>query len=82
MSRLIRLVFFVLLCFSSSLAHNRTKCLSISNKPSIVRPTAIDWNPVEFKHYPFIITFDNCSGSCNFLSPKLCVPKETKDINV
>ena len=29
-----------------------------------------------------MISFDKCSGSCDVLSPKICVPKETKDINV
>ena len=28
-----------------------------------------------------MISLDKCTGSCNVLSPKLCVPKETKDIN-
>ena len=25
---------------------------------------------------------DKCNGSCNVLSPKICVPKETKAINI
>ena len=29
-----------------------------------------------------MISLDKCSGICNVLSPKICVPKETKDINV
>ena len=29
-----------------------------------------------------MIQWTKCAGSCNDLSPKLCVPKETKDINV
>ena len=48
----------------------------------MVRPTLVDLNPVELKYYPFMISLDNCSESCNVLSPKICVPKETKDINV
>ena len=47
----------------------------------MVRPTLIDMNPVELKYYPFMISFNKCTGICNVLSPKLCVPKETKDIN-
>ena len=39
-------------------------------------------NPVELKYYPFMISLNKCTGSCNFLSPKICVPKETKYINV
>ena len=29
-----------------------------------------------------MISLDKCSGTCNALSPKICVPKETKYINV
>ena len=28
-----------------------------------------------------MISLNKCTGSCNVLSPKMCVPKETKDIN-
>ena len=48
----------------------------------MVRPTLIDLNPVELKYYPFMISLNKCTGSCNVLSPKICVSKETKDINV
>ena len=42
----------------------------------------IDLNPVELKYLPFMVSLDKCNGSCNVLSPKICVPKETKHINV
>ena len=45
----------------------------------MVRSTLTDMNPVELKYYPFVISIDKCTGSCNALSPKICVPKETKD---
>ena len=48
----------------------------------MVRLTLIDLNPAQLKHYPFMITLDKCNGSCNVLSPKTCVPKEAKDLNV
>ena len=48
----------------------------------MVRPTLIDMNPNELKYYPFIISLNKCTGSCNVLSPKICVPKETKDIYI
>ena len=48
----------------------------------MVRPTIIDLNPVELKYYPFMISLNKFTGSCNVLSPKICVPKESKDINV
>ena len=39
-------------------------------------------NPNQLKYYPFIISFKKCTGSWNVLSPEICVPIETKDINV
>ena len=48
----------------------------------MIRPTLIDINLVELKHYPFMISLNKCTGSCNVLPPKVCVSIETKDINV
>ena len=42
-------------------------------------------NSAEFKYYPFMISLDKYSGSCNSvddLSTKICVLTETKDIYV
>ena len=72
-------LFIGLLSFSSSLA---TKCVSLNDEPCMIRPTLIYINPVELKYYPFVISLDKCTGSCNVLSQKICVPKETKDVNV
>ena len=47
----------------------------------MVRPTVININPVEIKYYPFMISVSRCTGSCNVLSPKICVLKETDEIN-
>ena len=73
--------FIVLL---SSLAHvaDLIKCLFLNDEPCMVRPTLIDMNSVELKYYPFMINLNKCTGSCTVLSPKICVPKETEDINV
>ena len=70
-------MFVVLLSFSKSLA---TKCLSWNNLSCIVRSTFIDFNPFKPKYYPFMISLDKCTGSCNVLSPKICILKETKNI--
>ena len=48
----------------------------------MVRPTLINLNPVEVKYCPFMISLDKCSGCCIVLFPKICVLKETKDVNV
>ena len=79
MFRPIKQVFILLLSFSGSLA---TKCVSLNDEPCMVRPTLIDLNPVELKYYPFMISLDERNGSCNVLSPKICVPKKANDINV
>ena len=73
---LIKQVFIVLLSLSVSLA---TKCLCLNDEPCMVRLTFIDMNLVELKYYPFMISLNKCTGSCNVLSLKICVPKETKD---
>ena len=75
----IKQVFVVLLSSSESVAR---KCLFKNDEPSMVKPTLIDLNPVELKYYPFIISLDKCTENCNILSPKLYLPKETKDINI
>ena len=45
-------------------------------------PTIIDMDHVELAYCPFMISLNKCTGNCNVLSPKICVPKETKDIHV
>ena len=80
-------LFTVLLSFSESLARkakvsDRTKFLFLSDEPCMVRPNLIDMNSVELKYYPFMSSLNKCTGTRNVLSPKICVPKETKYINV
>ena len=48
----------------------------------MVRPSLIDLNPSELKYYLFMISLGKCTASCNVLSRKICVPKETKYINI
>ena len=75
MFSLIKQVFIVLLSFSELFA---TKCLSLTDEPCMIWYSLIDLNPVELKYYQFMISLDKCSGSCNVLSPKICIPKEQK----
>ena len=72
-------MFIVLLSLSESLA---TKRLFLNDEPCMVTPTFINMNPVELKYYPFMISLNKRAGGCNVLSPKICVAKETKNINV
>ena len=83
----IKQVFIVLLSFSSSLTRvakvsDQTKCLSLNDEPCMVKPIFTGLNTVERKYYSFMISLDKCNGSCNVLTPKICVSKETKDLNV
>ena len=36
----------------------------------MIRPTLVDLNLVELKYYPFIISLDKCTGSCNVFQKK------------
>ena len=65
--------------FSSSLT---TKSLLLNDEPRIARPTLIDLIPAELQYYPFMMSLNKFTGSCNALSPKICFPKETKGVNV
>ena len=75
--------FIELLNFSSFLAHvaNQTKCLSENDEPCMVRPILIYLNSVELKCYPFMVSQDKCSGSCNSgndLSSEIRVQSKTR----
>ena len=77
MLSLIKQLFVASFSFSSSLA---TKCVSLNDEPCMVRPTLINFSPIELN--PFKIILDKCNGSCNALSPKMCALKKTKRINM
>ena len=36
----------------------------------MVRPTLIDMNTAELKFYPFMISLNKCTGTCDVLSPE------------
>ena len=72
----------VLLIFGEPLG---TNFMSLDNEPCMGRPTINDLNHIELQYYPFMISLNKCSGSCNAannFSPKICVPSKTKDVNV
>ena len=58
----IKQVFIVLVTFSGSLA---AKSMFLNGEPYLARPTVIDLNPNELHYYPFMISLDRFSGSCN-----------------
>ena len=73
---------FIVLLSSLACVVDLTKCLFLNNEPCMVKRTLIDINPNEIKYYPFMISLNKCAGSCNVLTPKICIPKESKDIHV
>ena len=73
---------FIVLLSSLASAADLTQCLFLNDEPCMVRSIITDMNPVELKYYPFMVSLNKCAESCNVLSPKICVSKETKDINV
>ena len=80
--RLIKQVFISLLNFSGFLER---KCGSLNKEPCMARPIFTDLNPIELTYYPFVVILGKCNGSLNFvddLFTKLCVPSETKYVNV
>ena len=82
MLRLIKQVFIALLSFSVSLA---TEDVYVIDEPYMTGSTLIDLSPVEINYYLFMIGLDKYNVGCNTvhnLSIKICVPTETKDLNV
>ena len=61
-------LFIVLLSFSESSA---IKNLFLNGEAWISRPILIDMNPVELEYYPFMISLNIFTGSCNALSSKI-----------
>ena len=58
-------------------------CLgSISNAFSATESTEVYLNPVELTYYPFMLSLDKYTESCDVLSPKICASRKTKDKNL
>ena len=62
-------MFIILLIFSESLARDQTKFLFLNDETCMVRSTLIDMKQVELNYYPFMISLNKCTESCNVLSP-------------
>ena len=73
------MTFFNLSCVNS------LECVSMKNQEFKTRPKIIDVNSNQPVFYPYSITVNKCSGSCNNINDpyaKLCVPDIPKNINV
>ena len=83
-------MFVTLLSHSRSLAclakiSNRTKYLSLNNKPCLARPTHVDLNLNKLHYYPFMISLDRCHRrrkTLNDFASKICFPNETEDVKL
>ena len=58
MLSLIKEVFIVLLSFSSSLAHEQTKCLFLNDELCMVKHILFNIDSVEVKYCPFMISLN------------------------
>ena len=91
---LVKQVFIGLLSFDGVLASianipDHIKCISLNNQQCMTQPNLINLHPnkyiEEFHYYPFAVNLDRCMESCstfNDLSNKVCVPNNTKDLNL
>ena len=80
---------FIGLLTSIVSASNHTKYMLLSNQKCMTQPTLINLHPKEYSqelhYYQFVVSLDRCVGSCNTLyglSSRICVPNETKDLNM
>ena len=73
---------FIVLLSSLPRVTDLKKCLFLNYGPCVVRPSITDMNPAEIEYYLFMISLNKCPESCNVLSPKICVRKETKVCNL
>ena len=77
-----KIFIILLLCPFSKFSHPPS--LKASHA-TVIRPTLIGLNPIGRKYYPFIISLDKYSTSCNAtydLPTKICILCKTKDMNV
>ena len=61
------------------------ECVSFNNWPYQARPTLVDINSNETLFYLFIVSVNNCSGSCNTIYDpyvRVCIRKKVKNMNV
>ena len=56
----------------------QAKCLFLNDEPCMARSTLIGINLVKIWYYPFMISLNKSTGSCNVLSPKICLQKKQK----
>ena len=60
MFRLIKQVFITLMSYVGFLG---TKCVSLNNKPCMIRPSFINIKSVELSYYPSMISVDKFNGN-------------------
>ena len=80
---------FIILLTSLVNASSHIKFVSVRNQKCKIQPTLTNLHPYEYSqelhYYPFAVKLNRCVGSCNTLkdlSNKVCVPNETKDLNI
>ena len=77
-------------CFLGSLAATKAvagaiKWVYMNNQKCIVRPTLIDLILNELHSYTFIISMNNCNGSCNNVKDpfgRICLTNKVEDLSL
>ena len=78
-------IFVAITFFSCNLLNvNSLECVSMHNQECKIRTKTLDINNIEPTFYPFTISVNKCSGSCDNINDpyaKLCVPDVVRNIN-
>ena len=64
---------------------NALECVSMKNQECKVRPKTININSSNPIFYPFSVTINRCSGTCNNINDpyaRICVSDTAKNLNV
>ena len=68
-----------------SFGRSLVKYILLNSEPCLAKGTIIGLNPTELRFYPFMVSLDRCSGSCNIfddLFDRPYIPNKLKDVNV
>ena len=81
MFRFIKNIYWIISVVNAS---SHTKCVFLSNKKCLTKPTLTNLHPNEctqgLHYYLFAVNLDTCGGRCNILnslSNKGCLPNKT-----
>ena len=81
----IKKCFFTAMAFFDLSNENSLECVSMNNQECKIKIKIISLNTDEPVFYPYSIKINRCKDSCNTINDpyaKICVPDQTKNINL